>query len=903
MNEIKISLFGFLMLLCLIGMSEDLFAQADWVHFDTNNKLVYKTDSKGNRVMDFSSAGYMGGGVSLPTIPVLKTLSAGTGDQTKIIQEAINQVSALPLVNGFRGAVLLNPGMYNIDTTITISSSGVVLRGSGSGTGGTILNMTDTSGFLAINILGKGSYSTFGSVNITDTYIPSGATSFNVSDASGFVVGGNILISKPVTKAWLKYLGMDTLFRYGKPETWIAVGSTLKTDRIITAINGRTITIDAPLTDNFDSRYLGDTIGTVANYTFNGRISQCGVENLQILAPKGTKIYGAIDMNNIIDSWINNVTGQETQNCFVIEKNAKRITLEKVTSNISVLQTNPAPTTPFILTGTQILLNKCGSNSFSTFQVSTGGEGTGPIVVLYHNSTVGGSFQPHMRWTTGILVDNGTFSGKDGIDVVYRGTDGSGHGWTTAWTVAWNCKSSSFVMTEAPGTINWVIGGKGTRTSQKGIPDGIYDDFNTNVCPQSLYLQQLYERLGQTALSNIGYSNMCTSSITAASTSFCTGQSTVLTASPGTAYAWYNGTAMVDTTATYIVTAAGSYTQKVTNPGGCVVTSAPTVITVKALPVAPTVISPLSYCQNYKALALTATGTELKWYTLATGGTGSTSAPIPSASTVGTTNYYVSQTTTGCEGSRAVITVTVSAIPSAIINASGPTTFCKGASVVLSAPSVSGQTYQWYSGTTAISGQTSESYKASTTGSYSVQVINASSCSATSTAQTVTVNALPTAAVTPNGDTTFCPGSNVTLNANAGTGFTYQWYKGTAPINGQTISSYTAMNSGSYAVMITDGNSCSSMSKAILVTAACTTTGIVSLNKNTEIQVWPNPFRTELNLSVPSESEIEVVDLRGRLVYQGKEVSILNLGELSSGIYILRITTSEGTSIVKVEKE
>lgn len=79
----------------------------------------------------------------------------------------------------------------------------------------------------------------------------------------------------------------------------------------------------------------------------------------------------------------------------------------------------------------------------------------------------------------------------------------------------------------------------------------------------------------------------------------------------------------------------------------------------------PTVSSSVAYCQGATAVALTATGTALKWYSAASGGTALSSAPIPSTAAVGSTDYYVSQTVNGTESARAKITVTVSAVPSA----------------------------------------------------------------------------------------------------------------------------------------------------------------------------------------------------------------------------------------------
>src|SRR5690349_2902656 len=86
-----------LSLLTLHAVAADT-ATSEWVHKGPDGKLVYKQTPAGDRIMDFSYAGYMGGGVALPTVPVKKTVKpSGTGDDTALIQAAINEVSALPL--------------------------------------------------------------------------------------------------------------------------------------------------------------------------------------------------------------------------------------------------------------------------------------------------------------------------------------------------------------------------------------------------------------------------------------------------------------------------------------------------------------------------------------------------------------------------------------------------------------------------------------------------------------------------------------------------------------------------------------------------------------------------------------------------------------------------------------
>jgi len=74
---------------------------------------------------------------------------------------------------------------------------------------------------------------------------------------------------------------------------------------------------------------------------------------------------------------------------------------------------------------------------------------------------------------------------------------------------------------------------------------------------------------------------------------------------------------------------------------------------------APIATSPITYSQGATATSLTATGTNLLWYTSSTGGTGDPTAPTPSTSITGTTSYWVSQTTTCGEGPRTQIDVIV----------------------------------------------------------------------------------------------------------------------------------------------------------------------------------------------------------------------------------------------------
>ena len=117
-------------------------AQSKWAGLGADGKMVYSRLSTGDRIPDFSFAGYKNGGVALPTVPAAVKLTPTGGDDTAAIQKAIDRVQKMPLVKGVRGAVELGAGVYQCSGTLTISASGVVLRGAGSGATGTVLQET-----------------------------------------------------------------------------------------------------------------------------------------------------------------------------------------------------------------------------------------------------------------------------------------------------------------------------------------------------------------------------------------------------------------------------------------------------------------------------------------------------------------------------------------------------------------------------------------------------------------------------------------------------------------------------------------------------------------------------------------------------------------------------------------
>lgn len=487
-----------------------------WVRSKGKGPLVYKTLPKGDKIPDFSYAGYMGGGVAIPDVPVKKTLIPTGGDDTAAIQQALDEIGSMEIVNGVRGALLLAPGIFHCSEPIVIRSSGVVLRGSSSLS--TILELTGRP-HLGLSVRGENPVQIIGRpVSIIDAYVPAGATSFRVKDPGAFAVGDTIQIIRPVTEAWVRFMGMHDLKRNGKKQTWVS--GDIRTERVISRVSGNTVYVDVPVTDSFDSEYLGVEGTKVVKIALSGVISQVGVENLRLIAPPqnislNQRQFSAISMRGAVDSWLRNLEVVDTTNGVSVGEGTKRITVDRV----SVLRNIPiqggAKPADFAVSGSQVLFNRLSATGDATFYFATQAKVQGPNVILNSEFHGNGRIQPHQRWSTGLLIDSCKVP-DGGIDLQNRGEMGSGHGWAIGWSVAWNNEAQSFVIQQPPGSTNWSIGNRGeerkipmpTFGSPKQtelLPQGIIDSSGNPVQPASLYLEQLLRRLGPQALKNIGY--------------------------------------------------------------------------------------------------------------------------------------------------------------------------------------------------------------------------------------------------------------------------------------------------------------------------------------------------------------------------------------------------------------
>ncbi len=457
--------------------------------------LVYTPDSLGNRIPDFSYSGYMASEKPIPSIEVKITVPVKAGDATLRIQSAIDYLATLPLdKDGFRGAILLEKGRYEINGQLQVNASGIVLRGSGMNEGGTVLYGAGTGRLAMIKIIGRNDKKQNSSIRITDAYVPVNAMKFTVANAAQLKAGDKILIRRPSTKEWISDIGTEIFGGGISTLGWKAGERDLSFDRTITAVNGNSISIDAPLTTALDTNYGG---GTIAAYQWNGRISHSGIENLSCESfydkknPKDEDHrWNAINIENAEDAWVRQINFSHFAGSAVsILETSKQITVEDCRSIDPVSEIGGQRRYTFFTTGQQTLFQRCyASNGYHDF--ATGYCAPGPNAFVQCESILPYNFSGAIdSWASGILFDIVNVDGN-ALRFGNRGQDGQGAGWAAANSLFWNCTAARIDCYKPPGAQNWAFG-----SWSQFAGDGYWTASNDAITPRSLFYAQLKERL------------------------------------------------------------------------------------------------------------------------------------------------------------------------------------------------------------------------------------------------------------------------------------------------------------------------------------------------------------------------------------------------------------------------
>src|SRR5690554_72901 len=286
------------------------------------------------------------------------------------------------------------------------------------------------------------------------------------------------------------------------------------------------------------------------------------------------------------------------------------------------------------------------------------------------------------------------------------------------------------------------------------------------------------------------------------SQAFCSSGTVANLLPNGTGIKWYStavgGSALLS--GTPLINSSTYYVSQTVN--GCESPRTPVSVIINPIPAAPSAPSPQTFCGPATVANLTATGANIQWYAVPTGGS---TLPNGTSLTNGST-YYVSQTVNGCESARTPVTVTITPIPSA--PTASNQSFCGSATVADLVPSGAG--IQWYSASTGGSALSNGTSLTNATTYYASQTVGG--CESARTAVTVTVTPIP-AAPTATSPQAYC-GSATVADLTA-TGGSIQWYS--APTGGSPLSGSTALASGSIYYASQTINGCESPRVAVAV--------------------------------------------------------------------------------------
>lgn len=487
-----------------------------------------------------------------------------------------------------------------------------------------------------------------------------------------------------------------------------------------------------------------------------------------------------------------------------------------------------------------------------------------------------GSALPPVIQSSGNAI---TFAFSSNINMPYSG-----------WAATIECPNQPLSAITPAGPVNLCPGDSITLTA----PSNSTYLWNTGATTQSIvvhtagsYFCSVSNALGCTASSAaviVTSSAPVTPVVTAGGpTSFCQGNSVVLNTNNPGSYLWSNNA----TNDSIIVTQSGSYFVVVTDGNGCTAASAPVSVTVNPLP-NPSISAngPLSFCSGDSVLLSVSGGDTYLW---------SNSAATNSITVTQSGSYSVNATNSfGCTATSAPVNVSVYNYPSAGISASGPTTFCQGATVTLNG--TGGSSYLWNNSLTGSSIVVNQS------GSYFVIVSNGP-CADTSLPVNITVNSLPAVSLNLVVDTVCYNTFPIGLSGGSPAGGVYSGPGVTAGIFDPL-----AAGLGLHTILYTytDANNCSNTAQQSVYVDGCI--GISDPAGTSGMSVAPNPAHTQVLVSLQDAGTAQIVlyDMTGRKLFtqevKGQEQVRISLEGIAPGIYLLQ---ANGKNIysVRIVKE
>ncbi len=251
----------------------------------------------------------------------------------------------------------------------------------------------------------------------------------------------------------------------------------------------------------------------------------------------------------------------------------------------------------------------------------------------------------------------------------------------------------------------------------------------------------------------------------------------------------------------------------------------------------------------------------------------------------------------------------------AIISFSGPANLCSEPSVTLSTTASASWTYQWFFNGDTIPGATEPELIVTDTGSYAVHILISDSCFSNSISVEV-IDETPESFIIVNGDTDICLTGSLLLNTTVtGIGYSYQWLQNDLPIIGANTIGLVTLDTGYFALEITNSFGCSDTSEAVYVFSSCPedtviTDGIPVDAAMSSILLYPNPASATLHIqastAISGTIPVRIFNLQGAListdwitVQPDIKVYQVNIAALQAGMYVLQFPGSSALPFIK----
>lgn len=461
-----------------------------------NGRLTYLPDSRGNRILDFSGCGYRNSEQVIPMVSFAVFVSHQNGDQSARIQRAIDYVSSLPPdKDGFRGTILLDKGVFELQKALYVTHSGIVLQGSDKEQ--TVLLKKGVDRGAVVYIEGKKNIQYMDTLSVTSDYVPVNSTTMEVSDGSKLQKGSRVFIVRPSTPEWIKSLECNIFGGGIGALGWKSGEIDMYWDRTITSVADNRVTFDVPLTVAVDQAFGG---AKLVAYNWPERIHDVGISNLTLISdynkhyPKDEDhCWNGVSVDNAENCWVQRINFKHFAGSAVILQPAtSKVTVEDCISLEPVSEMGGMRRCTFLTFGQQTLFQRCYSEyGIHDFAVGYCAPGPNAFVQCQTKESFGFS-GPVGSWACGLLFDIVNIDGHD-LSFKNLGQSKCGTGWNTANSLLWQCTASELECHSPAGdAVNRAYGCWGQFSG-----NGDWAESNNHVRPRSLFYAQLAERLGR----------------------------------------------------------------------------------------------------------------------------------------------------------------------------------------------------------------------------------------------------------------------------------------------------------------------------------------------------------------------------------------------------------------------